>query len=281
MATFFNQATLRYGGSVVNSNVVTGEVVEVLSAAKYAVNVDYRRGGLITYIVSLFNSGPGAYEGLVLTDDLGAYAAEGGAEAVPLSYIEGTARLFVNGTLQEAPTVSSASPLTVEDLSVPAGSNVQLIYQAEANEYAPIEIGDGIENTVTVSRGNFGGEITASAFVPAGEEALVTVSKAVSPQSVVENGTLTYSFVMENRGNTATGDDTVLTDVFDPVLSDLSVRYNGTAWTEGVEYTYADGVFSTVPGAVQVPAATITRDASTGITGIVPGTAKLTVSGTV
>ena len=281
MATFFNQATLRYGGNVVNSNVVTGEVVEVLSAAKYAVNTEYRRGGLITYIVSIFNAGPSAYEGLQLVDDLGAYTPEGAAEAVPLTYADGTARLFVNGTLQAAPTVASENPLTVTGVTVPAGSNVQLIYQAQANDYAPVGVGDGIENTVTVSGGNFGGTLTASSFVPAGEEALVTVTKGVSPQSVTENGTLTYTFLMENRGNTATGDDTVLTDVFDPPLSDLTVTYNGTVWTEGVEYSYSGGTFSTAPGAIEVPAAAVTRDPSTGISAVLPGTASLTVSGTV
>ena len=32
MATFTNQATLRYNGNVVNSNITTGELLEVLSA---------------------------------------------------------------------------------------------------------------------------------------------------------------------------------------------------------------------------------------------------------
>lgn len=265
---------------MVSSNVVTGEVVEVLSIAKYAVNTDYQRGGLITYIVSLFNVGPTEYTGLVLTDNLGAYAVQD-ATVTPLDYVEGTARLFVNGTLQAAPTVTDSNPLTVTGLAVPAGSNVQLIYQAQANEYAPIAVGDGIENTVTVSGGNYSGTLSANSFVPAGVEPQVSISKAISPQSVTENGRLTYTFVMENRGNSETGDDTVLTDVFDPVLSDLVVTYNGRTWTQGVEYQYADGTFTTVAGAIALPAATITRDSSSGLTSVVPGTATLVITGTV
>ena len=37
MATFTNQATLRYNGNIVNSNITTGELLEVLSATKTAV----------------------------------------------------------------------------------------------------------------------------------------------------------------------------------------------------------------------------------------------------
>jgi hypothetical protein len=36
MATFFNQATLTYRGGATNSNIVTGEIREVLSANKTA-----------------------------------------------------------------------------------------------------------------------------------------------------------------------------------------------------------------------------------------------------
>lgn len=43
-------------------------------------------------------------------------------------------------------------------------------------------------------------------------------------------------------------DAAVLTDVFDPVLRDLKVSFNGAAWTEGADYTYVGGVFTTVRG---------------------------------
>ena len=41
MATFFNQATLSYSGGVVNSNITSGEIVEVLSVTKTAVGGEY------------------------------------------------------------------------------------------------------------------------------------------------------------------------------------------------------------------------------------------------
>jgi hypothetical protein len=41
MATFFNQATLTYRGGATNSNIVTGEIREVLSANKTASSDTY------------------------------------------------------------------------------------------------------------------------------------------------------------------------------------------------------------------------------------------------
>ena len=57
MATFTNQATLSYNGYTTNSNVVTGEILEVLSATKTAVPEEYRAGDALTYVVSIVNSG--------------------------------------------------------------------------------------------------------------------------------------------------------------------------------------------------------------------------------
>ena len=48
MAQFTNQATLSYNGSVVNSNVAVGEILEALSAQKTAVRETYVAGDTIT-----------------------------------------------------------------------------------------------------------------------------------------------------------------------------------------------------------------------------------------
>lgn len=41
MARFTNQAQLRYGNNVANSNIAVGEILEVLSATKTAVKNTY------------------------------------------------------------------------------------------------------------------------------------------------------------------------------------------------------------------------------------------------
>ena len=73
-----------------------------------------------------------------------------------------------------------------------------------------------------------------------------------------------------------------ITDLFDPILSGLTVTFNGDVWTEGVNYTYdaATGAFATVPGQITVPAATFTQNAS-GVWVTDPGTSILRVTGTV
>ena len=73
MATFTNQATLTYNGTTTASNIVTGEILEVLSAQKNAVVDVYTAGDDITYVVSILNTGQAPLTGLTLTDDLGAY----------------------------------------------------------------------------------------------------------------------------------------------------------------------------------------------------------------
>lgn len=73
MATFTNVATLSYNGTVVNSNVTTGEIQQMLSATKYALSETYSPDSDITYIVNIVNNGSTAFTNLTLTDNLGAY----------------------------------------------------------------------------------------------------------------------------------------------------------------------------------------------------------------
>ena len=102
---------------------------------------------------------------------------------------------------------------------------------------------------------------------------------------VNEDGTLTYTFIIQNAGNTpvAATDNVILTDTFNPILNPIEVSFNGTAWTEGEEYEYdpTTGVFTTAEGAITVPAATYTQDPDTGAYSITPGVATVTVTGTV
>ena len=127
--------------------------------------------------------------------------------------------------------------------------------------------------------------VTATETVSPTAAPRLSISKSLSPTTVTENGQLTYTFAMQNTGNTAAdaAAGAVVTDTFDPRLSGLTVTLNGTALTTPAQYTYdaATGVFATVPGVITVPAATFTQDAATGAYSVTPGTAVLTVTGTV
>ena len=76
MAVFTNRATLSYNNRTVSSNTVTGEVVEVITLQKSAVRGVYSVNDIVTYTVSIANTGTEAVTGLTVTDDLGTNVAE-------------------------------------------------------------------------------------------------------------------------------------------------------------------------------------------------------------
>ena len=283
MAVFYNQATLTYNGGVANSNIVSGEIVEVISATKTATPSTYRAGDVITYVVTLLNGGTAAVNGLTVTDDLGAYVS-GEQTLVPLDYIGDSVRYFANGVPQANPTAEGGAPLVISGLNVPAGGNATLVYRARANGYAPLGTESEITNTVNVTGTGIVNPVTATETINSEDSAELSITKSVTPATVTENGQLTYTFVIENSGNTeaVATDNLVVTDTFNPILSSLAVTFEGETWTEGENYTYNEttGEFATVAGQITVPAATYSTDASGAVTTI-PGTVTLTVSGTV
>ena len=283
MAIFTNQATLSYNNTVTTSNITTGELLEVLSVTKTALSGTYTPQDTVVYLVNLVNAGTAAFTGLTVTDDLGAYDYDGGT-LVPLDYVEGSLLYFLNGVLQNTPTVTAGPPLSVSGITVPAGGNALLVYEARLNQYAPLDIEATVTNTVTVTGGGLSAPLHDTATITASAAPYLTISKSLSPLTVSENGRLTYTFVIQNTGNTpaVATDDATVTDLFDPILSDLTVTFNGEVWTEPDDYTYneATGLFAMVPGRITVPAATFTQNES-GAWVITPGTATLTVTGTV
>lgn len=284
MATFTNQATLTYNGQTTTSNITTGELVETLSAAKTAVVPTYDADGTVTYIITLVNSGTTALTGLTVTDDLGGYTLND-TTVYPLSYTTGSVRYYQNGVLQTAPSVTAGPPLVFTGITVPAGGSTVIAYETTATSVAPLETDGSITNTVSVSGAGLVNAVTAAETVAVSAAPLLTVTKSLSPTTVTENGQITYTFTIQNSGNTAAdaSANVVISDTFDPILSDLTVTLNGTTLTSPDQYTYTatDGTFATVAGVITVPAATYAQDATTGAYTVTPGTATLTVTGTV
>lgn len=282
MATFFNQATLSYNGNVINSNITEGELLEVLSATKTAVVDTYSRNSEVTYIINIVNSGSIAYNNLTVTDNLGAYTF-GATELVPLDYVNGSVRYFVNGVLQPAPIVTAGAPLVITGINVPAGGVATVVYAAETNSFAPLGDTASIVNTAVVSGAGIS-DITITETITPENSAELTISKSINPTTVTENGQLTYTFVIQNTGSEAVvaTDNAIVTDTFNPALNITSVTFNGTAWTSPANYTYTEvtGAFATNAGQITVPAATYTQNAD-GTWTIQPGVSTLTVTGTI
>lgn len=280
MATFYNQASLSYNGTVTNSNVTTGEILDAQSVTKFAITESYGTSDGIAYGISIINSGMSASD-FTVTDTLGAFTL--GTETVyPLEYVDGSVRLFIGGIEAAAPTVTQGPPLTFTGINIPAGSNAIVLYEARTNGFTPVAAGSSVTNTVTV--GAVGAPITDSATVPVREEANLTITKSLSPVTVTGNGELTYTFVIQNTGNLAAGPEAgiAISDSFNPVLSNLAVTLDGAPFP-ATAYTYdeATGLFTTSAGEITVPAATYTTDPVSGAVTATPGTAVLTVSGSI
>ena len=284
MASFTNQATLRYNGRSVASNTVTGQMVSPLSVTKTPVEDVYAPGDTISYVISLVNDGSATYEGLTLSDDLGGYEA-GGGTAWPLAYAADSLRYFINGVLQPAPAVTAGPPLTITGISVPAGGDAMLVYETEVTAAAPLTADSVITNTASLSGAGLAAPIEAQASIAVQTGPELSVVKSLFPSTVAQNGQLTYTFTIQNSGNEAAGTDAQITisDLFDPILKNITVALDGQplALITGYTYDESSGQFDTVAGQITVPAATYAQTASTGDWIVSPGETTLTVTGTV
>ena len=285
MATFYNQATLSYNGTVTSSNITAGEIIEVLSAEKYAVTPTYATGSDLVYIISIINSGSSPVGNITVTDDLGIYTfGEEETSAVPLTFNEDSLSVFVNGVRQTLAAVSSLSPLTINGITVPADGNVLIVYSAKANKYAPLGKDASITNTAVIS-GSIFDDIIVSETVKADTAIDLAVTKSLSPAEVEENGEVTYTFVIQNYGicEASASDDIIFTDTFTPALSSLTAVYNGSTWKAGTNYSYSEdtGIFSSLAGQITVPSAKCIQDPSTGEWSVQPGICTLTIRGNI
>lgn len=281
MATFTNQATLTYTGGTVNSNIVTGEIREVVSVSKTAVTDSYTPGGSIVYVVSIVNSGDMPVGGVTVTDDLGGYEFEG-ETVFPLSYVEDSLVYLVDGSVEPAPDVEAGPPLVISDIEVPAEANVVLIYETLVTPFAPLGCDAEITNTVTVTGPCIPEALTDSATVPMEMDALLSITKSLCPDVVTGCSELTYTFTIQNFGAKAGADaDIVVSDTFDPILTDITVTLDGEVMSPS-DYSYDEttGEFATDSGRITVPGATFTQNED-GTWTTDPGIAVLRVTGTI
>ncbi|MBQ2718668.1 MAG: hypothetical protein IJF73_01220 [Clostridia bacterium] len=283
MATIENQASLAYRGTVTLSNIVRGEVTSSLTVSKTAVLSTYGAGDVVTYVVTLVNTGDGPVTATTVTDNLGAYAF-GTGTLTPLDYVAGSVQYYVNGTLQAPPTVTQGDGVSFAPITVPAGGNATLVYAATLNSYAPLGDGATVTNAVTVSGGGVCETVFASATITADATPELTITKEMEPMALTCGDPVTYTLTVRNYGAAPVPatDNATVADTLTPPLTALLVTLDGAPLTEGTDYTYNEqtGDFTTLPGALPIPAATVTQDPVTGEFTVTPGVAVLTLSGT-
>lgn len=284
--TITNQASITYdynglSGTAV-SNIATVTLLDPLTVGKTALGDTYTAGEEITYILTTNNTGSAALNNIEIEDNLGTYSCNGGMNRVtPLTYT-GPAFLYINGGFTASLTPEIGSDCVVFTIpSLPANSNAIIVYKAETNEFAPLTKDSTITNVATWSTASLNGELTASETIKVEEYADVTIQKDMSPDPVQENCYLTYTFTLNNYGNTE-AENVVLSDVFsNPIPRNLTVSVNGTPVPPGY-FSYNNGVFimpSLNSPPLRIPAARIVQDENTCVVSIIPGATTVVVTG--
>lgn len=279
-----NQASLnyQYNGQTASvlSNIATATLAEALSVEKVSVENVYRFGDELTYSVSVLNGSGSALTGVTVTDDLGTYTP-GTFGITPLTFVA-PAILFVDGVYAGNITPAvEANRIVFTIPTLAAGSRAQILYKAAVNGNAPLALGSEITNTATVLANGITAPVSDSNTVTVDNYADVTITKTMTPSSVVDGEALTYTFVINNYGNTE-ATSIVLTDAFDPAPENITVQINGVT-VPATDYTYVGGVL-TLPAAgsateLSLPAAMITQDIATGNVIVTPSSLTVTVTG--
>lgn len=288
MATIItNRATVSYSfgtafASAV-SNITTAKLNAALSITKIALSETYRIGSELTYIITVTNNSSTQTNALSVTDDLGTGSIDC-SELTPLTLI-GNARLFINGAFAEEIVPIYVDRSVIFNIGhIPANAAAQIIYTAEVNNLA----GCCSECTITnracvrfVCDCPCAETVCAECTVTAEDYAELRIIKSVCPNSLVCGERIRYLIDVYNYGNIE-ATDVVLTDSFDPALSDLEVRIGGIL-IPADEYVYSDGNL-TLPSlngrALTVPAAICERGEDCRYS-VTPSEISIEISGTV
>ena len=285
MPTIENFATVRYtsGGVPVTtvSNIAQIDLASSVTFNKRTVGNAYSEGDLVTYIMTVSNTSSNPLNTVSITDNLGTFTYQTG-ELTPLTYV-GPAILLVDGQDASANLTTDSSVPSQLVFTIPAlaaGATANIIYTARVNEFAPLELDSTIVNDATLTTDSDCADGNATATVTVAPAADVSIFKQMSPNPVVCGDTVTYTIRLYNYGNIA-AENVQLTDVFDPIPANITVSRNGVL-LDGTAYIYENGTL-TVPATASetIPAATFTRDATTGEVVVTPGTVEYVITGVI
>ncbi len=285
MPTIENFATVRYtsGGVAATtvSNIAQIDLTSSVTFDKRTVGSTYSEGDTVTYIMTVSNTSSAPLNTVSITDNLGTFTDQTG-DLTPLTYV-GPAILLVDGQDASANLTtdsSSSSQLIFTIPALAAGATANIIYTARVNEFAPLELDSAIVNEATLTTDSDCADGSASATVTVAPAADVSIFKQMSPNPVVCGDTVTYTIRLYNYGN-IDAENVQLIDVFDPILTNITVSRNGVL-LEGTAYLYENGTL-TVPATATdtIPAATFTRDATTGEVVVTPGTVEYVITGVI
>ena len=219
-----NQATVNYtfSGSPETrseqSNVSTVSVLDqsALSILKYSSNTSFTPGGTITYYIEIENTGSLYFSGVRINDDLGGTPHY-------LTYINGSATLYINGQVLQA-QVASTNPLVFTLSPLPAGEKMVLSYMVNVASNIPSAV-TTITNTAEGIGYTYNSQVTdySTYEINRISGAQLSITKTASAESVSLGQVYSYNITMENAG-TATANVSSITDNLPSNFNIVSVQ---------------------------------------------------------
>lgn len=283
MPRIYNQASISYNygnnrGNAI-SNIATTNLQEPFTITKYTLDSTYRYNDEITYIVNIQNNSLCNECPIVLLDNLGSFV-ENDVTITPLTYV-GPSRIFNpenNTFIDIVPKIEPNSIcFDIPPLNCNCQKSLVLIYKVKVNEYAPIDVGSQITNTITATACEYSSE--SSTTVNSEEYADIEIYKYMTPCLVTNCSPITYTFTISNSGN-AEATNIEFTDKFTPAPTNISVYVQGTLLSPN-DYSYENGLL-TIPASynLSIPPATITRNTTTNEIEVLPSVITIEVVGT-
>lgn len=269
--TLTNQAhvSFSYEGSETtfsnDSNTVNSSIKDKydFSVEKTSTSDCFRPGDRITFFVHITNTGCGCLGYFRVSDNLG------GEDY--LTYVDGSARIFVNGSMTTI-TPTSTTPLRFEiDTDLSRDDELILQYSVDVDENISADV-TSITNEVSVDGypcscecncnttrvGNI--TRTASYTIEKCEFAEVLITKSVSSDSVCCDDEIDYFITLTNTG-TIDATNVIVTDSLPAsfTLTEVHKENNGVHYKyDASEYDLDDANFLTLPNetgtAIEVPA---------------------------
>lgn len=260
METMTNQAyvSFSYEGSTEtktnSSNIVTHSTRD-----KYSISVEktsttdcFRAGENISYIITVTNTGCDCLNNFAVSDNLG-------GEEDYLSYVEGSARIFINGAMHEI-TPTTISPLAFE---IPERLEKETSFILQYNAHVRNDISSEvleITNEVTVTgypcgcdcncnNGNNYVTETATSTVSKCEYAEVLITKSISKDNVCCGEEVDYLITLTNTGS-VDATNVVVTDQLPAsfTATEIHMENNGNHYMFAKsEYDIDEANFLTLP----------------------------------
>jgi len=257
MASISNQAqvSFSYAGGTTrtnNSNVVNSTLLDEygISVEKTTSSECYRPGDTLTYFIQVINTGCSCLRNFRISDNLG--------DEGYLTYVEGSARLIVDGILNEIiPTSTSPLEFEIPD-RLEREEGFVLLYNVVVDENLSEEVNE-ITNTVEVTgypcgcdcNNNNGITETSSSTITKCEFAEVLITKQASSDTYCCDDEIDFFITLTNTG-TVDATNVIVTDTLPDgfVTTDIFMENNSETYHfNPSEYTIDNTNLLTLPNA--------------------------------